>query len=602
MLRHFDLEAVKGRYDALSYCWGEQTKSAVVIINDCTWSIGENLYAALKNLRSHEDRFMIWVDALCINQLDTHEKNMQVPIMRDIYFNSRRTYIWLGPDDIWTSYAFKEIELRAKGVRRHGNASNVGWHQWRQIYTGLEEEKPGILTRIMRKLDFLSWAERSIFARPWFSRCWVVQEIATSKAATIICGKYCINWSDMEMALQSGYINRYDDNEIYTLVSIRQRVLNSDTTNLETLLWYTNTFQTADPRDRIFSLLGLVSRDVVIASDSSHDPLQDTIRINYDASIRDIYIEATTQCLIKTSSAGILAASLGLRKTNLGDFPSWVLNPVPSREDLRGEDLFAWTLPNTGGWTAAGTSMCNLQFDGRNNLLGVQGIIVDIVDLVGAVREGSPHNPKAAGLGGIAGHVKVGASNIKCYFQWRAFSGVGTEEFYRGTTKTTEEAFYEMICPRMPTANENEQLRVRHLELSRRFDQFMLSTFGFMEQKIHGKLRKRELAQIVGKSARVVIEASFGNREDVAAAADFEGSNGLSVRRRFLRTRNGYIGLGGRDVEIGDKVILLAGSAAPFLIRSTSSGRYKIVSDAYVVGMMDGELWDSQRCSLLWLE
>jgi hypothetical protein len=604
LLSHCDLDTVKGTYDALSYCWGEQTKTVVININDCTLSIGKNLYAALKSIRRLQGRLRIWVDALCINQDDTQEKNAQVPFMKDIFFNGRRTFAWLGLDDIFTSLAFKEMKMVARWERKHGDRAEVGWRQWRKMH--MEEDDMDVFTRIMGSLDLLDWSRRSILVRPWFSRCWVVQEIATSKAVTIICGKYHIDWSDMETAFK---VFLESDDETHALISIRHRFHNSDTNHLETLLWRTNTFQTTDPRDRIFSLLGLVSQDSEMASDGPQGSAGDMIRVDYGVSIRDVYIEATMQCLIRTGSTGILSASLGPRRTNIKGLPSWILNPEPFLEDIQGNSSFAWKFAGldsrtqTGGWTAAGSSMCDPQFDKQNILLGLQGIIVDIVDLVGAEREAVTESPKVVRLRGMVEHVKMGAGNIKCYLQWRAFSGVGGEKFYRGTTKTAEQAFYEIMCPRMPTTEENDWLVAeKHWDLCRRFDQFVTSTFGFMEQKIHGKLRKGELARIVSKCAQVVGEATFGNRADVTAAADFEGNNRLSVRRRFLRTRNGYIGLGGRDAEIGDNVVLLAGSAAPFLIRPASSGRYRIVSDAYFVGMMNGELWDSQRCGTIWLE
>lgn len=606
-LSHVDLDAAKGTYDTLSYCWGEQTKSNVIIINDHTWRIGKNLYTALNNIRRHhgnQSGFTMWVDALCINQNDTQEKNAQVRIMRDIYSNGRRTYVWLGPDNIWTDLAFKELAMRANWERKHGKGAEVGWWQWKQTYKGLKEEDTGVSTRVLGGLDFLGWAKRSIFCRPWFSRCWVVQELAASRAVTMICGKYQLDWQDMETAFRPFSQSRYD--AISTLISIRQLFHNSDTTDLETLLWNTNTFQATDPRDRVFSLLGLVSQD---SEAVLHGPGSGTIRVDYGASMRDIYIHATMQCLVTGNSAGILSACLGIGNKDLEDFPSWVLHPVPTREDLQGRDFFAWILESpcsrakTARWMAAGLSMYEPHFDKKNSLLGLQGIIVDVVDFSGAEREAVSKDPTVVHLRGMVQHVKIGATNIKCYFQWRALSGVGTEEFYRGTTKTTEHAFYEITCPRMPTAEKDDPLAIeRHYDLCRRFDEFMMSNFGFMQQKIYGKIRKRELAGIVGQCVRAVTEAMIGSKEDVAAAADFESNNGFSERRRFLRTKDGYMGLGGRHAAAGDKVVLLAGSAAPFLIRPSSQGRYRVVSDAYIVGMMGGELWDSHGCDTIWLE
>jgi hypothetical protein len=130
-----------------------------------------------------------------------------------------------------------------------------------------------------------------------------------------------------------------------------------------------------------------------------------------------------------------------------------------------------------------------------------------------------------------------------------------------------------------------------------------MSTFGFLtNQKFHGRLRKRELARIVARSTRAILEEALGRREDVAAAADFESSENHSEGRRLFRTKNGYIGLGGRDVRAGDNVVLLAGANAPFVLRPSDGGRFRVVSDAYVVGMMHGELWDEQGCDMIWLE
>lgn len=41
--------------------------------------------------------FTIWVDAICINQKDDAEKELQIPLMQDIYTWAQAVYIWLGP-------------------------------------------------------------------------------------------------------------------------------------------------------------------------------------------------------------------------------------------------------------------------------------------------------------------------------------------------------------------------------------------------------------------------------------------------------------------------------------------------------------------------
>jgi hypothetical protein len=40
----------------------------------------------------------IWIDQICIDQVNVRERGTQVNIMKDIYQKSEGTIIWLGPD------------------------------------------------------------------------------------------------------------------------------------------------------------------------------------------------------------------------------------------------------------------------------------------------------------------------------------------------------------------------------------------------------------------------------------------------------------------------------------------------------------------------
>ncbi|KAJ4167429.1 hypothetical protein NW754_011244 [Fusarium falciforme] len=94
-------------FKALSYCWGpEDPKYPIEIFHESNCeepmygrklSISENLFRALKQLRSETEEVVIWADQICINQKDGDEKMSQVMLMRDIYQKASRTVIWLGP-------------------------------------------------------------------------------------------------------------------------------------------------------------------------------------------------------------------------------------------------------------------------------------------------------------------------------------------------------------------------------------------------------------------------------------------------------------------------------------------------------------------------
>ena len=89
-----DLERVGrqtcGSYTALSYWWGPDEQSQVDIkirtrtrdstssVGYSTLAIGSELACSLRHIRQPSTESRLWIDALCINQRNTAEKNGQV--------------------------------------------------------------------------------------------------------------------------------------------------------------------------------------------------------------------------------------------------------------------------------------------------------------------------------------------------------------------------------------------------------------------------------------------------------------------------------------------------------------------------------------------
>jgi len=98
-LTHASLDQELPPYFALSYTWGNPENTALISVDGVLIPITQNLHDALARLQHH--RFFdrpIWIDALCINQADVSEKNVQVPLMSRIYSMAECVIIWLGPD------------------------------------------------------------------------------------------------------------------------------------------------------------------------------------------------------------------------------------------------------------------------------------------------------------------------------------------------------------------------------------------------------------------------------------------------------------------------------------------------------------------------
>ncbi|KAF1841820.1 putative heterokaryon incompatibility protein 6, OR allele, partial [Cucurbitaria berberidis CBS 394.84] len=66
---------------------------------------------------------------------------------------------------------------------------------------------------------------------------------------------------------------------------------------------------------------------------------------------------------------------------------------------------------------------------------------------------------------------------------------------------------------------------------------------------------------------------------------------GKSLGRLPYITRKGHLVLGSEHFKRGDVVALIRGSQVPFVLRRQDqiSGRYQVVGEAYVDGIMDGE-------------
>jgi hypothetical protein len=90
-------------YEALSYVWGNvDSRKAITIVDNKNWRSREhpkclmvtaNLHDALQGLRHEQIPRFMWIDAICINQLDIEERSSQVSRMGEIYSHADQVII-----------------------------------------------------------------------------------------------------------------------------------------------------------------------------------------------------------------------------------------------------------------------------------------------------------------------------------------------------------------------------------------------------------------------------------------------------------------------------------------------------------------------------
>lgn len=99
-------------YVALSYCWGDPSITRVILVNDLCVQVTTNLEAALRALR-HQKVETVWVDALCINQLNLLERGLQVMRMGLIYSYASYVIALIGEEIDNSSFAMDCLSQRA---------------------------------------------------------------------------------------------------------------------------------------------------------------------------------------------------------------------------------------------------------------------------------------------------------------------------------------------------------------------------------------------------------------------------------------------------------------------------------------------------------
>ncbi|KAI1329926.1 heterokaryon incompatibility protein-domain-containing protein [Xylariaceae sp. FL0255] len=112
-------------FEALSYVWGDASITKLIHVNGEQLSATANLDAALRASRLPCKPRTLWVEAICINQQDIAEKNVQVPRMDKIYSGASPVIVWLGPSS-------PDIELALSWTQAYvaKSKSSATWY-WR---------------------------------------------------------------------------------------------------------------------------------------------------------------------------------------------------------------------------------------------------------------------------------------------------------------------------------------------------------------------------------------------------------------------------------------------------------------------------------------
>lgn len=238
---HTALERLDG-FEALSYTWGDGAKFKTINTPEGRLKITENCYSALEDLRHEAEDRILWIDAICINQRSNSEKNHQVPLMNRIYKAAFQVVIYLG----------RELEYRP---------SNEFFSLWRDPLLKQEAVPYGYLEGSSqdRQRDVSQF-----LSLPWWSRVWILQEVAVARRALLVWGASTMKWELFSTArvARQGYLPVNMEGNIPPVLMFSgndPRPLNS----FDELMHTARCSRSSEPRDKIYALLGLLGEHVV---------------------------------------------------------------------------------------------------------------------------------------------------------------------------------------------------------------------------------------------------------------------------------------------------------------------------------------------------
>jgi hypothetical protein len=176
------------RYRAISYVCGDAQRMQDITVNGRPTSVRHNCYYALWQASLHYPKSRVWIDALCINQLDLEEKTAQVMMMHEIYCNAAQVLACIGPSDSHSDVVKQAAEDPDTFVQKLP-------YRWVKNPVDLDLWNPP-LDEASSVQFFAHYSE--FYMRPYFSRVWILQELAGGHGRTLLlCGQKIWWWSDL---------------------------------------------------------------------------------------------------------------------------------------------------------------------------------------------------------------------------------------------------------------------------------------------------------------------------------------------------------------------------------------------------------------------
>ena len=577
-------------YEAVSYTWGPDDFTGLIHIRGKPLLVSKTIEALLHHLSSYTESKVLWIDQICINQTDDAEKGSQVPLMRDIYSNATNTIVWL--DDVEEPWKARAM---LAGI----------WHEF--VYGTVESSVTMIRQQSLNYPHSGGWSQLiNIFAHPYFSRVWVVQEIVLSSSITVLASGELLSWKHLALFACKMGTHPYGDELLAStrmgiqdgapsglshaiiMAALRDEI--QDGLNIqsarepESLLSLFSNLRSKLPVDRLYGLISLFPPEKVAS--------RPWLSPDYTKTALQVYTEAAKSLLLelRNNHNEILSFSGAGWQRNIADLPSWVPDWSSLAVADTGRQHFTKIQESSHFKASAGTELAmgfpESPFCRPNNrpILSLQGHIFDTISHLGPVQFYTEHN---RGLGATDEAI---TAVLKSHLSSRRLAIRYASDPYRPTNQPLQEAFWrtlvgDTVFSRPAPADLGRGCRL--------WERFMVNTVdptGTNADLVDGTNEEPSVNEI---KAMGQMQESFHE----TLVWNSTRSN-CCTGRRFCITGRGYLAMVPPGTEKGDSLVILYGFHTPFGLRKVPSEgpkRFVMVGEAYVHGVMDGEAMLKER-------
>ena len=319
------------RYIAISHAWGGPQISLPLFIDGVRIPITEELCVCLMNVRRISSEQAFWVDAISINQCDLQERAEQVQLMQSIFSGAAYVHVWLGHGSPKVRQAIHHI-------------SRLGELQTSDIPLDA-------LVPVLENASTFTTTE-------WWHRLWPRQEVVLAKDLIFQYDQQVVNMKVLNLFItcyrhpySSAIVKKsepegqagidYDSclEKLLHLIHLRNLLSNALTQSaqekmkqvLEVLL-QCRTARVADPKDRVYGLLGICTAFFGT----------DLMEANYSLSTAKVFSQFAI-ALIKASGSLMLLNQASPLQNSLTDLPTFVPDWT-SAYNFRPEHGRSWML------------------------------------------------------------------------------------------------------------------------------------------------------------------------------------------------------------------------------------------------------------------